>query len=79
MSITILGICQECDQEKPVEIKAYPHVAEPPVRIMVQVVANCTECGSTLAWTWAHLPDLRPDWTEFEKAKALLEGESKEQ
>jgi len=79
MSITILGICQECDQERPVEINAYPNVAEPPVRIMVQVVANCAECGSTLSWTWAHLPDLHPDWTEFRKAKALLEGENKEQ
>jgi len=70
--VKIVGRCEACAKDVEVEIKTYPYVAEPGGRVMVEVVAHCKTCDAQLDTTWAHLGDLRPDWTAYEEAKARL-------
>lgn len=69
MSITILGRCETCGQERPVRVEAYPGISSTTNIVMVSVVALCEECESTVDYTWCSLQDLRPDWTEYQKAR----------
>jgi hypothetical protein len=72
VTITILGRCPECEQERPVKVEAYPQVSGATDKIIVYVRAVCEECDTEVDFTWAGLHDLRPDWTEYEKAKEAL-------
>jgi len=67
----ILGRCEQCGEEREVEIKCFPYFTNL-LRVMVEVTAKCVECGSMVDATWAGLSELKPDDAEFEKAREAL-------